>query len=310
MLSRRQFIALGASGVAIAAGTGVYAWQVEPYWMELERRRMPLEGLPDALVGRTLLQISDIHVGPRVSSEYLIRCFHAARELAPDFVAFTGDFVSYATAHEVGELARVLGQAPRGRLGTVASLGNHDYGLGWRDITAADQVTRVATDAGMHVLRNEVRTIDGLQFAGLADYWSPEFGREFGHGSRGAPVITGPSTFAPPDVDARAALRLLAPGVATVVLSHNPDAQDLPMWDGVRGWVLSGHTHGGQVKPPFLPPPILPVVNKRYTSGAFDVGPGRTMYVNRGLGFLLQVRLNVRPELTLFTLEKSPPPGV
>ena len=81
------------------------------------------------------------------------------------------------------------------------------------------------------------------------------------------------------------------------MLSHNPDVQDLPIWDGVRGWALAGHTHGGQVKPPFLPPPILPVQNKRYTAGAFDVGPGRTLYVNRGLGFFYQVRFDVRPEL-------------
>ena len=60
------------------------------------------------------------------------------------------------------------------------------------------------------------------------------------------------------------------------------------------------------MKPPFLPPPILPVNNRRYTAGAFDVGPGRTLYINRGLGFLHQVRFAVRPELTLFTLTRAP----
>ena len=114
------------------------------------------------------------------------------------------------------------------------------------------------------------------------------------------------SHFARADTDASGALRLLSRDVPTVVLSHNPDVQDLPIWDGVRGWVLAGHTHGGQVKPPFLPPPILPVNNRRYTAGAFDVGPGRTMYINRGLGFLHQVRFGVRPELTLFTLARAP----
>ncbi len=59
------------------------------------------------------------------------------------------------------------------------------------------------------------------------------------------------------------------------------------------------------MKPPFLPPPVLPVRNKRYTAGVFDVGPGRTMYINRGLGFLYQVRFTVRPELTLFTLTRA-----
>jgi predicted MPP superfamily phosphohydrolase len=57
------------------------------------------------------------------------------------------------------------------------------------------------------------------------------------------------------------------------------------------------------VKPPFLPPPIIPCRNKRYTAGVFDVGPRRTLYINRGLGHLQRVRFNVRPEITLFTLQ-------
>jgi hypothetical protein len=305
-MNRRQFLALGAGAAAAAAGTALYAWQVEPFWVEVVRRPMPLEHLPAALEGKTLLQISDVHVGPRVSSEYLIRSFSAARELAPDFVAFTGDFVSFRASYEIRELARVLRAAPVGRLATVASLGNHDYGRNWRSIAVADDISRAASDAGMLVLRNDVRTIAGLQFAGLADYWSPEFGPQHGMPPEGALVAPVPSPFAREGTDAAGALRLLAREAATVVLSHNPDVLDLPIWEGVRGWVLAGHTHGGQVKPPFLPPPVLPVRNKRYTAGAFDVGPGRTMYVNRGLGFLYQVRFSVRPELTLFTLQRAP----
>lgn len=309
-MNRRRFLAVGASAVAAAAAVGVYAWQIEPYWLDVVRRPMPLENLPTALEGTTLLQISDIHVGPRVSSDYLIRSFGVGRELAPDFVAFTGDFVSYRSRHEITELARVLRAVPRGRLGTVASLGNHDYGRSWKNVAIADDISRVATDAGMVVLRNDVCTHAGLQFAGLADYWSPEFGPQHGLPLQGVLHAPVPSRFARAHTDATAALRLLTPDTPTVVLSHNPDVQDLPIWDGVRGWVLAGHTHGGQVKPPFLPPPILPVNNRRYTAGAFDVGPGRTMYINRGLGFFYQIRLDVRPELTLFTLTRAPAAAV
>ena len=311
MLSRRQFLALGGSTLASVAGIGLYSWQVEPHWVELVRRPMPLEQLPPELAGRTLLQISDIHVGRQVSSSYLVRALSAARDLAPDFVCFSGDFVSYRSAREYRELAHVLRALPLGRLATVGSLGNHDYGLGWRHLDVADHLSAVATDAGVHVLRNEVRRVGGLQFAGLADLWSPEFGAFaeppllglFSQRSDTSRVPTAPHA-----TEARATLRSLTPGQPTVVLAHNPDAQDLPIWDGVRGWVLSGHTHGGQIKPPFLPPLVLPVRNKRYTAGAFDVGPGRTLYINRGLGHLLQMRFNVRPELTLFTLERAPDP--
>jgi uncharacterized protein len=305
-MNRRRFLTIGASAVGAVAATGVYAWQIEPFWVELVRRPMPLPDLPPALVGKTLLQVSDIHVGPHVSSDYLMRTLLFAQSLEPDFVAFTGDFVSFRSAHEVKELARVLRSIPRGRLGTVASLGNHDYGRNWQDIAVADDVSRVATDAGLVVLRNDVRTIGGLQFAGLADYWSPEFGREHGEPPEGTLLAPSASPFLRAGTDAVSALRLLAPAQPTVVLSHNPDAQDLPIWDGVRGWVLAGHTHGGQVRAPFLPPPILPVKNRRYTSGRFEVGSGRTLYINRGLGFLIQIRFAVRPELTLFTLERAP----
>ena len=306
-MNRRRFLTIGASALGAAAATGVYAWQIEPYWLELVRRPMPLPNLPEALVGKTLLQVSDIHVGPRVSSDYLIRSLDAGagtrarlRRVAP---ATSSPF---ARRTRCTELARVLRSMPHGRLGTVASLGNHDYGRDWRNIAVADEVSRVATDAGMVVLRNDVRTIGGLQFAGLADYWSPEFGSTHGEPPDGALFAPPSSPFARDGTDAAAALRLLAPAQPTVVLSHNPDVQDLPIWEGVRGWVLAGHTHGGQVRAPFLPPPILPVKNRRYTAGVFEVGPGRTLYINRGLGFLIQVRFDVRPELTLFTLERAP----
>ena len=60
---------------------------------------------------------------------------------------------------------------------------------------------------------------------------------------------------------------------------------------------------GGQCKPPFLPPPIVPVKNRRYTAGAFQLSRGRQLYISRGVGTFLPVRFNVRPEVTVFTLQ-------
>ena len=303
MLSRRRFLALGGAALAGAAGVGLYTWQVEPHWVELVGRPMPLPGLPPSLTGRTLLQVSDVHVGPRVDTGYLVRALRGVRELAPDFVALTGDFISWDAGVRYDDLARVLDAMPRGHIANVASLGNHDYGPGWRHVSIADAVARVVTDAGFTVLRNEHRVLGGLQFAGVADYWSPEFGapRPIPDLLSGGPRPRGSPELAP---TARA-LAMLDRAQPTVVLCHNPDALDEPVWGDLRAWVLAGHTHGGQCKPPFLPPPLLPVRNRRYTSGAFPVGPGRTLYVNRGLGHLIQVRFNARPELTLFTLQPA-----
>lgn len=71
--------------------------------------------------------------------------------------------------------------------------------------------------------------------------------------------------------------------------------------------MLAGHTHGGQCKAPFLPPPVLPVKNKRYTSGEFALDRGRCLCFNRGVGTYLPVRFNVRPEVTVFTLSAAVP---
>src|SRR5207249_9777558 len=94
----------------------------------------------------------------------------------------------------------------------------------------------------------------------------------------------------------------LDPAKPSLVLCHNPDTADLPVWRDFRGWILAGHTHGGQCRPPFLPPPLLPVANRRYTAGEFQLDGGRKLYINRGIGHLLPARFNVRPEITIFRL--------
>jgi uncharacterized protein len=169
---------------------------------------------------------------------------------------------------------------PRGRLGTFGVLGNHDYGRNWAELPVGDAVARIAARAGVQVLRNQSQTVSGLQIVGMDDFWSPRFGL-----SR--------------------ALAERDPGAATLVLCHNPDGVDEPGWDGYDGWILSGHTHGGQCKAPFLPPPLLPVKNRRYTQGEIALAGGRRLYINRGLGHLMKVRFNVRPEVTLFHLTRA-----
>jgi predicted MPP superfamily phosphohydrolase len=94
------------------------------------------------------------------------------------------------------------------------------------------------------------------------------------------------------------------PERAAIVLSHNPDSVDRPGWGNYKGWILCGHTHGGQVKLPFIRPPYLPIENPRYVAGEFDLGDGRRMYINRGLGYTRRIRFNVRPEITSFALRR------
>jgi len=277
MVTRREFLRLmlGAAGVPVASG--LYARFIEPYWVEYVQHTLPLRYLPPSLDGKVLVQLSDLHIGNRFDWRYLVRALDHTCALAPDFVVYTGDFITYESAEQFAQLATVLQHAPQGRLGTAAVLGNHDYGPGWSCPSIAEQVVACLHEAGIPVLRNAVEVFSGLQIGGVDDWWGPNF-------------------------DLEAVVSCLEPGMATVVLSHNPDTVDLPQWDGYQGWILAGHTHGGQVKLPFLPPPALPVRNKRYTAGVFDLWNGRFLYVNRALGNLWPVRFGVRPEVTIFTL--------
>jgi predicted MPP superfamily phosphohydrolase len=278
--TRRRFLRTTAGATAGLMGLGLYPWQVEPHWVEIVERPLPLAGLPRELLGVTLVQISDLHSGRRVSEAYLMESLDRAADLHPDIVALTGDFVSYQWADQFGALARVLAHLPLGRLATVAALGNHDYGFGWSQVPIADAIERMLLERGVSVLRNRSAVLGGLQFVGVDDLWAHRF--------RPAEALSG--------YDQER---------ATLALCHNPDGADDPAWSGFRGWILAGHTHGGQCKPPFLPPPLLPVRNKRYSAGAFDLAPGRRMYINRGLGHLIQVRFNVRPEITRFVLTED-----
>jgi len=270
---------MAAAGMG-AVMVGLYTWRVEPHWLEFTHPALPIAGLPRELEGRTLAQLSDLHVGPKVDDDYIVESFRRVQEFAPDFVVFTGDWITYRSKGQFEQLRRVMAQAPHGRLGTVGILGNHDYGFGWQMPDVAEEVSKIVRDAGVTVLRNEAVAIAGLQFLGLDDLWGPRFD--------------------PVDL-------LLQRGrdASTVVLCHNPDAADRAVWGPYQGWILAGHTHGGQCKPPFLSPPLLPVTNKRYTAGEIGLSGNRHLYISRGVGHLLRVRFNVRPEVPIFHLRRA-----
>lgn len=276
-LTRRRFLAGAAGG--LAAGAGVYTWRIEPHRLEIVRRALPVRALPSPLVGRTLVQLSDIHVGRRVDDDYVLETFHRVADLRPDIVVATGDFISHH-ADSIDQVRAVYANFPKGRLGTVGVLGNHDYGPAWAHPEIAHEVAGALEPLGIRILRNEVQEIEGLQIAGLDDFWAKQF----------RPLLP---------------LRRLDVRRAAIVLSHNPDTVDLDVWQGYEGWILSGHTHGGQCKPPFLPPPLLPVRNRRYTAGEFSLPGNRRLYISRGVGHLLRVRFNVRPEVTIFELRQA-----
>ena len=282
-LTRRAFLTSFGGGFFAVGGAGLYARYVEPYWAVVESEPMDLRNLHPSLVGLRVLQLSDLHLHGSAPAEYLRTQLQRCQALSPDLILLTGDYITRGDLRCLDELASLLRilSAP---LGVFAVLGNHDCGAHHGDarlasLGLAQQMQNALSRCAITVLRNAAHTLTvgaaQLQLVGIDDLWSG-----FSDADR---------AFA--DVD---------PDVPCIALAHNPDAID-NLKDKPCDWILCGHTHGGQVRLPFIGAPFLPVRHREYDAGLFHVGEKR-LYVNRGLGHLQPIRFNCRPEITLFTL--------
>lgn len=273
-VSRRGLLKMAAAG---SAGMLGWAALVEPHWYQINRRALQVANLPSGWHGKRMVHLSDMHVG-RTSIRYIQKVIQSVNELKPDFLMITGDLVDETCRLEEGQLESVLKELQPARVASLACLGNHDYGPGWSQLQVADHVAEVAKLHGVRVLRNEMIEIDGVDFLGLDDFMSPRF-------------------------NPQKTLASIDPKKASICLCHNPDVVDLVDWHQMEGVILSGHTHGGQCKPPFLPPPLLPVRNRRYAAGFVPIHSRRSLFVSKGIGHTLPVRFNCRPEVVVFRLE-------
>jgi predicted MPP superfamily phosphohydrolase len=293
-ISRRKFLMQLGVGAACLGGGAAYAVWGEPRWVEVTRTKIPITGLPVALDGFAILQMSDFHHGKYVSAEYLRDCVELANRQNAQMIALTGDFVTggryygrypmfnyrVTSAEKAQYLERcieILGQL-RAPHGIFATLGNHD---GWFD---AERVSAEIRHMNWRLLRDEnavVRVGDAkLQVIGLRDMWTEQ-------------------------IDLSRAFNGINPSLPTVVLMHNPDLFPDAAEYG-PALILAGHTHGGQVSLPLIGPPLVPSrFGAKYAAGLFQIGKTR-MYVNRGLGVIAPpVRFGVRPEISVFELTRG-----
>ncbi len=276
-MNRKTFLKRIAQLSVLAAFPMLYSWQVEPFWLEFVEKKLPIRNLPKDLESKIIMQISDLHVGKRFNWQFLIDSFQKAQQYNPDFVVYTGDFVNHGTPDDREDLKKVMKNAVFGNLGTFGILGNHDYGKDWKEPEVAQNITDILESFRVNMLRNEQKESSGLNFIGFDDLWS--------------------ANFQPMKV-----MQEYDPSKANLVLCHNPDACDIDIWNGYQGWILSGHTHGGQCRIPGVITPVLPVKNRKYVSVEIDLEDGRMLYINRAIGHSFQLRFMVRPEITVFTL--------
>jgi uncharacterized protein len=285
-ITRRRLLA-GATGlVGVSAATAAYAGGIEPLGLVVTRYAPRPPGWPE---GRKLSMtvIADLHAGgPDMQIEHIRRIVDTANELHSDIVVLLGDYIaSYPFAIRkmpdsvwAAELARL--QSP---LGTWAVLGNHDW---WHDIRG---VRAAFADVKIPVLENDALLLGdkGRQFwlAGLGDQEAFRLG-----GGRFMGMDDLPSTMSKIKTDD-----------PVLLLAHEPDV--FPRVPERVALTLCGHTHGGQIRVPFVWPSFVPSrYGARYAYGHV-VENDRHLIVSGGLGTsIIPARFGVPPEILQITL--------
>jgi predicted MPP superfamily phosphohydrolase len=278
LLTRRTFLLGGATA---ATGLGLYGVTHGRHEVEISHRTLAIRNLPDSFLNFRFVQISDIHLVEYTEPSFLETIVGHINSLAPELVLITGDFVSRGPLSDsvswkaAGTCAEILSgiKAPQ-RFGI---LGNHDVSVGAEHVIEPLEAhkTPILVDSYVAIERGADRLwLCGADDAGTRipnlDLAIPPFARD--------PVI----------------LMVHEPDYVDTVVQH----PRFPLVDVM----LSGHTHGGQIRLPWLGPMVLPPMGKKYVEGQFDFGHMQ-LYVNRGIGTVgMPIRLNCSPEITHITL--------
>ncbi len=297
-VSRRSFIA-GSTGLMIPAIYGMAAYGAYGSMGEIdisEEIAIPLPHLPRSLDGLTIVQLSDLHVGPYIREKELQHVVSLTNDLRPDVVVITGDILDRSLSSLPDAVRGLTGiKAP---LGVFTVLGNHDissdrfsYSENFR---GGGNIDNGLQSIGIRTLRNQVIRIgsgqDQLALLGL-DWLSTPGSRSFYSYQRSE--------------SQRQLARMTeeaGPETPTVLLAHHPhtfmDAAPLGI-----GLTLSGHTHGGGqiILATVDGVPIgIATLRFKYLSGLYKEN-GCSLYVNRGIGYLgIPIRINCPPEISRF----------
>jgi predicted MPP superfamily phosphohydrolase len=276
-LTRRQFLnGLVATPLVAVSAVSAYARLIEPYNYVVTETDVFINDLPERFEGFRITQLTDIHHSRILGLDEVRRVVALAQQTKPDMFALTGD---YATAYRqyIEPCAEALAplNAPDG---VWAVLGNHDH------YTDPELTTRALERQHIAVLNNKNTTIrrgsDAIQLSGIDDWsWN--------------------------GADWNKAFAGLKDRRATILLSHQPAVLEFEQTQNVS-LILSGHTHGGQIKLPWIGAPArFATKDLRYAQGLFRYRDVQ-LYVSSGTGVIgLPVRFGVRPEIAILRLKRA-----
>ena len=281
-------VLLAVVGLAVALGLylrkDVGAYRVCAY-------KLHLKGLPSSLSGLRLVFFSDLHAGTYSKRSHILRAAQLINSLQPDILVGGGDYV-FGDRERFAEAAAWM-RLLQPRLAFIGVLGNHDY---WHGCQQAEEA---CASGGLILLNNERIFIDenrnvcftaprrGLCLAGVGDLCS-----------------------SPVDIDK--ALSGVEEAMPRLLFSHNPDIV-FERYDGKKrvDFIISGHTHGGQVLLPWGTPLGISTRYPQQLIAGWYRAKNCQVYTNVGLGeTVVPFRCGVRPEITLFVLDSGSSDGV
>jgi hypothetical protein len=275
--NRRRCLKLLGGGVLLTAGSVAYAFCVEPDRLCIEEVELPVLHLPSGFDGYRVLQISDTHFELGQDEVLMEKMMTAVKELAPDLILFTGDYIT----RDEDSFADFLGYVGKlsAKDGIFGVMGNHDV---WYSSYAV--MKPMFERAGVSFLRNQNSLVwragEKLRICGLDSVWG------------GEPLISH-------------AYRGVAAKEASLLMMHEPDFFDEVAKEIRYFTQFSGHTHGGQCRVPLIGyAPVKIRYGKKYIRGSFEKRKDQSLYVSSGIGTgSLRVRFACPPELVLFTLK-------
>ncbi|MBV7503916.1 metallophosphoesterase [Bacillus sp. sid0103] len=282
--TRRIFLKRSFGSILTVLGLGsggyLYANRIEPSLLDIQEIQIKHRLIPDSFDEIKMIQFSDTHLGFQYTLQQFNKLVEKINSLQPDIILFTGDLMDEPNQYtEINKLIPILKKlhAP---LGKYCIFGNHDHGGYGSDI-----YRNIMETTNFTVLLNQavpVITKDGsiIYLLGIDDAML---------GNPNLPLT----------------LKNVPKNTFTILLSHAPDLAGTASQYPIQ-WQLSGHSHGGQIKIPFLGALVTPPFGQLYPEGLYSVGDVSplSLYVNRGIGTTrLPFRFLSKPELTIFTLK-------
>lgn len=269
-------VSLTRKAFLVSALASVYSFLIERYWLQVNHYSIVSDRLPKSFHNFKIAVLTDLHYGILMPEPWIEQIINRVNSIGADVIIGVGDYVhAKRIDSELLVVWRHLKNL-KAKNGVYFVNGNHDH---WANTKLATQLLQESGFNVEHSPKLISKNGEQILISGVGDFWESNFLLD--------------QTLSPFD-----------PRLFKIVLAHNPDSVDLKHNTFVDLFV-SGHTHGGQVRVPFLNySPILPVKNKTYDCGIKKLKNKEQLFISRGIGWaVLPIRFNAPPEIAVLNLK-------